>query len=127
MTRSSKREWWGEVQALSPRRPWEASCEDLLERQIEMKSCADTAPFVALSTSSASETLGLRSPRSARVRVLGERPMRTANADSLSPLRSKNDCSAFMDSILPNRQNKVNKKFAYLALAGICQTGKMRS
>lgn len=117
----------GGHQLPSPVRPGRASADDRSERQIDMKSCAETAPPVPRSTSIASETLGFRSPLSARVRVLGERPMREAKADSFSPLRFKNDCSAFMGCMLPNRQKNVNQFFACLALAGVCQTGKMRA
>lgn len=126
MTKSSEMEERGGHQALPSSWPWETPLDDPLERQMEIKSCADTAPFVPRSTSIASEMLGWRSSRSARVSVLGERPMRMANADSVSPLRFRNDCSVSMTSMLPNRQKKVNRNFAYLALATICQTGKMR-
>lgn len=51
--------------------------------------------------------------------------MRTANAESVSLLPARNVVSLSMRNSLPNRQTTVNAKFAYLALDGFCQSGKL--
>lgn len=58
-------------------------------RQIERNSDAVTAPSVPASTSRAKSTLGFRSPAKARERVLGDRPIRTANAERRSLFSSR--------------------------------------
>ena len=60
-------------------------------RHIERNSDAVTAPSVPASTSRAKSTLGFRSPARARESVLGDRPMRTANAERRSLFWSRKD------------------------------------
>lgn len=64
----------------------------------------------------ASSTDGLRSPFNIRVTVDGSTPSRRASVEGRSPDLSMYSMSAFMAHKLPNRQSKVKRRFAYLAL-----------
>lgn len=95
-------------------------------RQDAKKVAADTSPAVPLSMSRASSILGFRAPDRTRVSVLGDLPIRTAKAETFSPLFAKYAVKAVMSASLPNRQTAVNAEFAYLALAEICLIGKVK-
>lgn len=64
----------------------------------------------------ASSTDGLRSPFNIRVTVDGSTPSRRASVEGRSPDLSMYFMRAFMADKLPNRQSKVKRRFAYLAL-----------